>query len=45
MLPTCSSSPRIAAHMGHVVWVFLPVLGGAHVFTTVPVDCYLRMKN
>lgn len=45
VLPTCSASPRIAAHMGHVVWVLLPVFGGAHVFTAVSVDCNLQMKN
>lgn len=31
--------------MGHVVWVLLPVFGGAHVLTTISVDCYLKKKN
>lgn len=45
VLPTCSASPSIPAHVGHVVWVLLPVFGGTHVFTTISVDCYLQTKN
>lgn len=45
VLPTCAASPSVAAHVGRVVWVLLPVFGGTHVFTAVSVDCYLETKN
>lgn len=44
-LPTCSSSPSIAAHVWHVVRVLLPMFGGTHIFIIISVDCYLKMKN
>lgn len=45
MLPTCSTSPGIATHVGHVVWVLLAVLRVTHVFITVSFNCYLRRKK
>lgn len=45
MLPTCSTSPGIATHVGHVVWVLLAVFRVTHVFITVSFNCYLRRKK
>lgn len=45
VLPTCSASPGIATHVGHVVWVLLAMFRVAHVFITVSFDCYLRRKS
>lgn len=45
VLPTCSASPGIATHVGHVVWVLLAMFRVAHIFITVSFDCYLRRKS
>lgn len=44
MLPTCSTSPGIATHMGHVVGVLLAMFRVTHVFITISFNCYLHMS-
>lgn len=44
MLPTCSTSPGIATHMGHVVGVLLAMFRVTHVFITISFNCYLKRK-
>ena len=45
LLPTCATCPSIATYVRHVVWIHLPVFGGAHVLTALSVDGYLKMKK